>query len=270
MRSSVYLFVYIFVLAGCQKVVDIDLPTAEPRLIIDATFALYPDNGKNSLEGTVNLALTASFYEGELPPVNNATVYMTDINTGDRIIFAELEKSGNYIPQVLSGFPKPNTTYKLTVIYKNETYEGMATMVPVVPIDSLDQGDVTLLNDETEIIVSFTDKENRTDHYLFDLDFDLYLTTNDQFYQGQKFTFSYFYEDIERGKEITVRINGVDEQFYNYMNMVIAQSGQNDIGPFPTPPAAVRGNMVNITNPDNYPLGYFAISEAYKMSLIIE
>jgi len=257
-------------LTGCQEVVDIDLPTAEPRLIIDAMFGSYSDGDKNNLEGAVKLALTASFYEGELPPVNDAVVYMTDINTGDRIIFAELEKSGNYIPQVLSGFPKPNTTYKLTVIYKDETYEGTAIMVPTVPIDSLAQGDVTLLNDETEIIVSFTDEENRIDHYLFDLDFNLYLTTNDQFYQGQKFTFSYFYEDIEPGREITVRINGVDEQFYNYMNLVIAQSGQNDVGPFPTPPATVRGNMVNITDPDNYPLGYFAISEAHKMSLIIE
>ncbi|MCG2461067.1 DUF4249 domain-containing protein [Flavobacteriaceae bacterium F89] len=270
MRNFSICIFCILLLSGCQKVVDVDLPTTDPRLIIDATFSTFFDSGKKNVEGAVKLSLTASFYSKELPPVNDATVYMTDMDTGDIVIFSESDNPGIYIPPVLSNFPVPNKTYKLSVIYKNETYEGTATMIPTVPIDSLSQGDVTLLNDETEIIVSFTDEENRSDFYLFDLDFNLFLTTYDQFYQGQKFTFSYFYEDIEPGKEITVKINGVDEQFYNYMNIVISQSGQNDVGPFPTPPAAVRGNMVNITNPDNYPLGYFAISEAYKMSLIIE
>lgn len=266
--SACLLFIVLF--AGCEKVVDVDLPTAEPRLIIDATFSTFFDGNKKTVEGGVKLSLSASFYDEELPPVNDARVYMTDMATGEEIIFTEMENSGNYLPPVLSNFPMPNKTYKLNVIYKNETYEGTASLIPSVPIDSLVQGDATLLNDETEIIVSFTDKENRNDYYLFDLDFNLYLTTNDQFYQGQKFTFSYFYEDIEPGKEITLKLNGVDEQFYNYMNIVIAQSGQNGGGPFSTPPASARGNMVNIDNPDNYALGYFAISEAYKMSLTIE
>ncbi len=268
MRNLIYFIICTLMLTSCQEVVDVDLPTADPRLNIDATFAL--DGTINNVEGAVKLSLTGSFYDKKLPPVIDAIVYITEMETGERIIFTELENSGNYVPPVFSDFPRPNTTYKLTVIYNNETYEGTATMIPSVPIDSLVQGDVTLLNDETEIIVSFTDKENRSDYYLFDLDFNLYLTTYDQFYQGQKFTFSYFYEDIEPGKKITVKINGVDEQFYNYMNIVISQSGQNDVGPFPTPPATVRGNMVNITNPDNYALGYFAISEAHSISLIIE
>ena len=105
---------------------------------------------------------------------------MTDMETGEEISFTEKENSGIYVPPILSNFPMPNTTYKLSVLYKNETYEGQASLVPSVPLDSLIQGDATLLNDETEIIVSFTDKENRSDYYLFDLDFNLYLTTYDQ------------------------------------------------------------------------------------------
>ena len=82
--------------------------------------------------------------------------------------------------------------------------------------------------------------------------------------------FSYFYEDIEPGKEVTITINGVEEQFYNYMNILIDQSGQNGGGPFESAPSTIRGNMVNITNPDKYPLGYFSLAEANRLSLVIE
>jgi len=32
-------------------------------------------------------------------------------------------------------------------------------------------------------------------------------------------------------------------------------------GPFQTTPANLSGNMINTTNPENYPLGYFRVSE---------
>ena len=161
----------IAIISSCQEVVDVDVPTAIPRLIIDATFNTFFDGGEKNVEGAVKLSLSASFYDEELPPVNEAKVYMTDMETGEEISFTEKENSGIYVPPILSNFPMPNTTYKLSVLYKNETYEGQASLVPSVPLDSLIQGDATLLNDETEIIVSFTDKENRSDYYLFDREF---------------------------------------------------------------------------------------------------
>ena len=40
-------------------------------------------------------------------------------------------------------------------------------------------------------------------------------------------------------------------------------------GPFNTVPFQLRGNIVNITNPENFPFGYFRISEVYSSEIIL-
>lgn len=155
--------------------------------------------------------------------------------------------------------------------------------MPGSPISSLEQGDDTLFSgNETEVEISFEDNGERDDFYLLDLDFGDYLVTEDEFYNGQTFNFSYFYdEEVEAGTEINISILGVDEQFYNYMNQITVQAG-GDQGPFQTPSATVRGNIINITNIDNinsfdnvedsnnFALGYFAVCQTFSDSIIIE
>ncbi|MEB8329382.1 DUF4249 family protein [Flavobacteriaceae bacterium KMM 6897] len=259
------------VFLSCEDVIQVDLPTSEPRLLIDANFSVFFNEVPSTMEGSVILKLSAPFYQEKLEPANNATVFITNMNDGSIYEFTENGDTGIYEPRDPLNLPNFNTQYELTVLYETETYKGNATLIPAVPIDEISQGDGTLFTgDETEVLVKFTDDASRDDYYLFDLDFDLYLPTEDRFYQGEQFVFSYFYEDIEPGKEVTITINGVDKQFYNYMNILIDQSGQNGGGPFESAPSTIRGNMVNITNPDKYPLGYFSLAEANRLSLVIE
>ena len=155
--------------------------------------------------------------------------------------------------------------------------------VPSVPIDSVVQGDGTLFNDdETEIIVTFTDDPERDSFYLFDFSFGEFLVTEDKFYKGQQFSFSYFYDKIfESNTEIEIRLMGADQTFFNYMDLLIEQT-TNDAGIFATPVATVRGNVFDITDIDNidisdnvgqpniFPLGYFAIVQEYKDTVVIQ
>ena len=74
---------------------------------------------------------------------------------------------------------------------------------------------------------------------------------------------------------------GADQHFYNYMDLIIEQTEQN-FGFFETPRATVRGNVFDITDldninvvdntdqPDVFPLGYFAIVQEFKDSLVIQ
>ena len=74
---------------------------------------------------------------------------------------------------------------------------------------------------------------------------------------------------------------GVDEDFYTYMDQLILQS-EEDFGPFETPALTVRGNFINATNIDNnnnfdnlndinnFALGYFAIVQEYKETLVVQ
>ncbi len=171
----------------------------------------------------------------------------------------------------------------LQIDFEDEFFVAYAEFVPTSPIDQLQQGEGNLTGEnETEVIVTFTDEGERDDWYLFDFDFANYVVSRDQFFQGQQFSFSYFYdEEFDPGTELAISILGADERFHDYMSKVIEQSSQ-DFGVFETPALTVRGNIINATEIDNidnfdnvstsenFALGYFAIVQEYKNTLTIE
>jgi hypothetical protein len=54
------------------------------------------------------------------------------------------------------------------------------------------------------------------------------------------------------------------------MNVLLGIAGTNGGSPFQTPPATVRGNIVNQTNFNNFALGFFRLSETDTMSYTVE
>ena len=167
--------------------------------------------------------------------------------------------------------------------HEGRLYIAATKYVPTTPINSIYQGTGTLFDeDETEVVVNFTDDPERNVYYLFDFSFGEYLVTEDDFYQGQEFEFSFFYDQqFFPGTIIEISILGTDQTFYNYMDQLIEQSGDTQ-GPFQTPVSNVRGNIFDVTDLDNidvfdnvdqptiFPLGYFAIVQEYKSSITIE
>ncbi len=268
-RFSSIIILISLLLAACEDVVQIETPTEEPRLVIDASFNVYNFIQTPQVTGGVRLTLTVPFFEKEVTPVNDAEVYITNLSDSNIISFIPSGNSDGYYTALF--MPEYGIEYQLTVVYKEEVYTSVERLIPAVPIDNVVQGDGTLFEEnETEMIISFTDDGDRTDFYLFDLDFAMFLASEDTFYQGNQFSFSYFYEDLKPGQEIAINILGIDERHYNYMNLLIAQSGDDNQGPFQTPPALVKGNIVNETNIDHFPLGYFRISEADRFSIIVK
>lgn len=270
MKKLIYLLVILLISINCEDVIDVDVPKGKPRLVIDASFELYLNEKPITIEGGVKLTLSAPFFDREVPTVSNATVFITNLTDNSIIHFKEFGKPGYYTPKSIF-IPKFDTSYQLTVIYNNEIYVATAKLIPTVPIDNIEQGDNTLFEgDETEIIIYFTDNGNRNDFYLFDFDFSLFLASEDRFYQGKTFNFSYFYEGMPNDRDVTIKILGIDERYYNYSNLLIGQSEQGGGNPFQTPPAVLRGNIINTTNTANYALGYFNISEANRYDFIIK
>jgi hypothetical protein len=54
------------------------------------------------------------------------------------------------------------------------------------------------------------------------------------------------------------------------MNKLINISGSQGGSPFATPSATVKGNIINQTNPAQFPLGYFHLSEMDSKSYIVQ
>ena len=206
-------------------------------------------------------------------------------------LLAEVPGSGIYVPdpnfdadqRIPTAGLSEDLQFTMIIPYQGRRFAAQTRYVPSVPIDNLAQGTETLFDDEeTEVIITYTDDPNRSNYYVFDFDFGEFFASEDTFYQGQNFSFSYFYDQIfDSGRELEISILGADQEFYNYMLLLIEQA-DDDFNVFDTPVATVRGNVFDVTDLDNidvfdnvdqpnsFALGYFAIVEEYKATLTIE
>ena len=296
-KSLLYFgFALFFACVGCEDVIDVDVPSEEPRLVVEALIRV--DINEEFIPVEVKVSTTSGFFEGiPVTTLERIDIIYEEheddaiISTGSSNLIEKEPGTGIYYPnpnftteqRIRTNILDRNWTFSLIIQHAGRKYIAQTKYVPAVPIDDLVHGDDTLFGgDETEIIISFTDNQDRDDFYLFDFNFGEYLVTEDEFYKGQQFQFSYFYnQTFQSGAEIEVSILGVDEGFYNYMDMLIEQSGETQ-GPFQTPVATVRGNVFDITDlnnrdqfdnaeqPNVFPLGYFAIVQEFKHTLTIE
>jgi hypothetical protein len=264
-------------------VITVELPNQEPKLIVDALIRI--DTTISSTLVTVSIRQTSDFF-GEISPVSVDQITMSNLdnpgNNTDQVL-DETEPGSGIYQQFFSTEELARDRWFLQINYQGEFYVAESLMQYSVPIDQLTIGDGSLFSgDVTELLVRYSDIGGREDYYLFDYGNDDFFASEDVFYDGQQFEFSYFYdEQFNPGDTLTVSIMGIDRDFFNYMNLLREQS-EGGFGPFATPAVSVRGNLINATdinnndnynnvnNPDNYALGYFAIVQEYKGFVVVE
>lgn len=259
---TIITFLTLLIFSSCEKVIDVAVPSIEPKLVIDAAFEVYFDENPETAKTVVKLSLSADYFDETIPAALNANVFLTNLTNNTIISFVDVNNDGNY--QSTNFIPEDNTTYELTIIYENETYKGTATKIKSTPFTNVIQGDETLFSGkETQLKVDFFDDGAQENYYLFDFTENLFLSIDDRFFNGSDYNFSFFYQEdeIELPKKVTLKMSGISKDFYTYFEVLNSQSGQNSGGPFQSVPTSLLGNMINTTNEDNYPLGYFHISE---------
>ena len=280
MKRFVY-FIILVLIISCEDVVEVVVPSEKPRLIIDALIRV--DESEPLLILSVKVSLTSPFF-GEVPLTNLKQISMLNSQTSAYSILNETEPgSGIYNDTTSLNFVKEGELV-FQVEHEDQRYLARTHYVPVVPIDTIVQGDGTRVDgDQVELITTFTDEPERDDFYLFDYGFGEFFTTDVEFYQGQQIQFPYFYNrPLEPDQEVSVSILGVDEPFHDYMNQLIEQSKTVGFDPFATPAATVRGNIINVTEidnidyydnvfqTDNFALGYFAVVQTHTKKIIIK
>jgi hypothetical protein len=256
---------------SCEDVIDIDLDTAEPRLVIDASLNWLKDtDGRFQF---IKLTLSAPFFDDNIPPATGAQVIVTD-SENNTFNFIEEGNSGVYTNN--SFMPSIGRTYYLNILYNNETYTATETLLSVVPIESVEQNNNGgFSGDETELKAFYTDPIDIENYYLFE-----FASTNgniqslevydDEFTDGNRIFAFYSDQDVNSGDEFIIRNYGVSERFYEFMNILLQQTDDENGDPFETQPALVRGNCINETNPENFPFGYFKASEVSVFTYVIE
>lgn len=257
-------------LISCEDVVDVDLNTAAPKLVIDASIKWQ--KGTLGDEQTIKLSTTTGYFENTIPTVSGAIVFITDSNL-IQYDFNEDIGTGNYICTNFN--PVLNETYVLTVIHDGQTYLATENLIPSPTIDSVEQNDEGgFTGDEIEVKFFFQDDGLVDNFYLIQfnpsfLNLPEYDVVDDEFFQGNQMFGLYFNEDLEVADDLTFTLHGISERYYNYMNVLLGVAG-NSGGPFQAPPATVRGNIVNQTNFDNYALGFFRLSEIDTMTYTVQ
>ncbi|KPM33707.1 Hypothetical protein I595_613 [Croceitalea dokdonensis DOKDO 023] len=300
MKQLIFLVLTILLLTSCQDVIDVELQETETRLVVNGLIRV--DMSQEFAPIQIKVSETTNFFNDNVPTSldDNATIIYGRFNPDSpenleldpnnfSSSLTELEPgSGIYVPDLSFDADQrirtsnifPNTVFILFLEHKGRRYAARTPFSPTVPIDTITQGVNTLFGeDDIELKITITDVLDSEDFYVFDFGNGDFLTLEDEFIDGQEFEFSYFPErDISSGESLEVSILGADQDFFNYMDLLVEQT-LNDGGIFETPAATVRGNVFDVTGldndilfdnvnrPDNFPLGYFAVVQEFKETI---
>lgn len=270
-KSYILLFALFFTFLSCEKVIDVNLETGELRLVVEASINWHAETSGN--EQRIKLSTTTSYFSTVIPPVSGATVFIT--NSSNQVFtFTEEGTAGTY--KCYNFIPVLGENYTLTVIYQGETYTSTEKLLNTPVVTRIEQdNEGGILGNETEVKFFFDDLENETNQYLLKIDdpykvIPEYGVLEDRFFQNNEMFALYFSEDLKTGDTLNFSLNGVTRNYYNYMNILLTQTGTNSAGPFSTPTSTVRGNIINQTNFNNFALGYFRLSKTEVKEYIIQ
>ncbi|WP_428231748.1 DUF4249 domain-containing protein [Flavobacterium sp.] len=268
MKKATFLIVLILSIffTSCEEVVDVNLDTAPPKLVIEA--AINWQKGTTGKQQIIKLTTTTGYFQNVIPTVSGATVFIRN-SKNEQYNFTEISKTGRYACNNFN--PIINETYTLTVISSGNTYTATEVMKPVAPITRIEQNNEGgFTGDEIEVRAFYNDPADVDNFYLYKYVYSnkvtsTYYVAEDKFFQGNEYFSKSDDDDLKTGNEVEITHYGISKQYYNYMSILVSIAGSNVGGPFQSPPATVKGNIINATDKANYPLGYFSLSETdYK------
>ena len=267
MKTYIYILsLFLITLSSCQDVVDVDLETAQERLVIEAMIKW--EKGTLGNEQVIKLSKTSSFYNNQIVRAIGATVVVTNKTTLQNYNFIEIE-DGIYTTNTFE--PVLNTVYQLEITYNNEVYKADETLFESPDIIGITQStEEGFSTEDPEVVLTFNDFENQHDFYR--VQFSQYRPSDDEiidtiteaydsrFVENNTLTDFYESEDLKIDDVITINVYKISQQFYNFIS-VLEEQGDAGFGAFSSPPVNVKGNCINTTKVSHYPYGYFGLNQ---------
>ena len=268
------------VLYSCTDVIDVDVPTGKPRLVVEAS--LDWEKGTDGKHQTIKLSkMTPYFSNQEIDEVLGATVTVKDKETGDVFSFQD-QTNGMYTTNVF--VPVLGHTYILTINYEGETYRAEEVMMSLSEIQKVDQStDGGNSSEDIEVNIHFQDPQDIENYYFFKFQRigDLLPTIepmSDEFTDGNVMKESFEKEDdadtsekeqLKPGDIVEYQMFGISQRYYDYMQIMVNQLGA-EASIFSGVPVELKGNCININNKKEFTLGYFRVTETVKGSYTIQ
>lgn len=255
----------IFFFNACEEVIDVDLNSSDPQLVIEGTI--------NDQAGPyyVKISKTADYFTpSEYPMISGAEILISDSEgTVDRLIETE---PGIYQTDSLVGIP--GRTYFMKVILDGKTYTSQSTMPEPIEIDSLSYelddfggGDD---DNEYEIKCYFQDTPNFENHFRFKVFKNDKFVNNifiyyDRLFDGNYIEYDQISVDFNINDEVKIELWSFDREAYTYYSTLkeaLAVEGQEN-------PLASSEPANPVSNITGNVLGYFCAYSVRTDSLVI-
>lgn len=270
----IYLFSIIIIgsLGACQEVIDYELPVDEPQLVIEGNLTYWADEPEKNIV-SVSISQSGNYYDQEVyNPVSDASLQLDDLTNGITYDLPPIEdQEGIYQNQTIP--LAPDNTYRLRVSYQGNEYESSGTILPVAELDSFSyryREETAFLEEGYYFFFSGrTPKERGINYYRFKIyegdslynDRGDYLIQSDEFLRAEIDTLQLANYAFEVGDSVRIEMYSLEKSMFRYYNELV-ELLFNDGGLFSSPPSNPTTNIINITNPDQPPLGFFQISSA--------
>lgn len=259
MKKVLILVIAIFVLSSCEKVIDVDLNSADPQMVLEANLPA------NSDSLWISITQTADYFSNDPNPVvDGANIEFTD---GDgNTTLANAMGNGRYLVHGINA--KVANAYSIKADVQGQITEAESYMPPTVLLDSVtfEYFPPNDFSDGTYAInLAFQDPPDTINYYQIVIRVNGQVEGNitvfdDKFYQGAYLDIPLFGYDIEQGDLVEVELQSIDANVYEYfvtLASIVSQTG---------PPGIAPGNPTTNLKGD-IQLGYFG---TYSYSSILD
>ena len=241
------------------------------RLVIEGNLYWIKENQQT--EQQISLSKTTPYFQKERIPARGARVQIIDQDENS-YAFQEEGNSGRYfpldtVPYMLGG------SYMLEIEYEGQFYEGSEELNSVASIFKIEQDSIAIFgNNAIQLEAYSIDNKNERNYSYFEfsseaLEATEYNLFRDDFSNGGAYYGVVIDRELKKGDQIRFRQYSLSKIGYSYWYLLLTQNTQQG-GPFQTNPANLNGNMINLTNPENNPLGYFSVSEVSEINYTVK
>lgn len=243
-----------FLVTGCEKVIDLDLDTASPVIVVDGEVT-----NSVAIGSTVKLSYTNKVASNNNSvPLIGATVTIREDN-GTIYSLPEIS-NGIYRNASLVGIT--GKTYNLSIVTNGITLTASSTMPVMINLDSLVVEDFPNFGKTVKVITPFYN-----DPKGFGNNYNLRMFKNgrlikdifaydDLFIDGKKVTFPLIYsrkeDELKKGDVVDVVMNCVDYANYKYW-FSFSQSSTGSPQAVPDNPISnIKGNAIGVFGANTY------------------
>ena len=260
-----FIYIIIIIFYSCEKVVSIDTNYSDERIVFDAS--IFKNINEDFATAKVIVSKTAPYFGENNTEISNAVVY---IKTKNGNINLKYNSESKYFTNTID-YISYEEDYEFFVKFENQNYYSTEKLIKISGIESVVFGERKSLNkDEIELLITFTDPKEIGDFNLWRFgpkgkgDTYDYLVSRDLYTNGNQFTFSFFIDKTKyfnNNEFVYIEMTGLTEEGFNYLNILTTQAGAQNGRPFSSASAIIKGNIINQSNFEKFPLGYYRVSE---------